>query len=29
MAIVKARLGGTMGRTAVIDAKLEEVIDIN
>jgi len=26
---VKARLGGTMGRTAVIDAKLEEVIDIN
>jgi hypothetical protein len=26
--IVKARLGGTMGRTAVIDANLEEVIDI-
>ncbi len=26
---VKARLGGTMGRTAVIDAKLEEIIDIN
>jgi hypothetical protein len=27
--IVKARLGGTMGRTAVIDAKLEDVIDIS
>ena len=27
--IVKARLGGTMGRTAVIDASLEEAIDIN
>ncbi len=27
--IVKARLGGTMGRTAVIDANLEGVIDIN
>ncbi len=27
--IVKARLGGTMGRTAVIDAKLEKIIDIN
>jgi hypothetical protein len=26
--IVKARLGGTMGRTAVIDANLEGVIDI-
>ncbi len=26
---VKARLGGTMGRTAVIDASLEEAIDIN
>lgn len=26
---VKARLGGTMGRTAVIDAELEEIIDIN
>ena len=26
---VKARLGGTMGRTAVIDAKLEDIIDIN
>jgi hypothetical protein len=26
---VKARLGGTMGRTAVIDANLEEDIDIN
>ena len=26
---VKARLGGTMGRTAVIDANLEGVIDIN
>ncbi len=26
---VKARLGGTMGRTAVIDAKLEDVIDIS
>lgn len=25
---VKARLGGTMGRTAVIDARLEDVIDI-
>ena len=25
---VKARLGGTMGRTAVIDASLENVIDI-
>jgi len=27
--MVKARLGGTMGRTAVIDAKLEDVIDIS
>jgi hypothetical protein len=27
--IVKARLGGTMGRTAVIDAELEDVIDIS
>ncbi len=27
--IVKARLGGTMGRTAVIDARLESSIDIN
>lgn len=26
---VKARLGGTMGRTAVHDAKLEEIIDIS
>ena len=26
---VEARLGGTMGRTAVIDAKLEDIIDIN
>ena len=26
---VSARLGGTMGRTAVIDANLEEVIDIS
>ena len=26
---VKARLGGTMGRTAVIDANLENVIDIS
>lgn len=26
---VKARLGGTMGRTAVIDAELEETIDIS
>jgi hypothetical protein len=26
---VKARLGGTMGRTAVIDASLEDVIDIS
>ena len=26
---VKARLGGTMGRTAVIDANLEGIIDIN
>ena len=26
---VKARLGGTMGRTAVIDASLENVIDIS
>lgn len=26
---VKARLGGTMGRTAVIDAKLENTIDIS
>ena len=26
---VKARLGGTMGRTAVIDANLEGAIDIN
>ena len=26
---VKARLGGTMGRTAVIDAELEDVIDIS
>ena len=26
---VKARLGGTMGRTAVIDAGLENVIDIS
>jgi hypothetical protein len=26
---IKARLGGTMGRTAVIDAHLENVIDIN
>ncbi len=26
---VTARLGGTMGRTAVIDAEMEEVIDIN
>ena len=26
---VKARLGGTMGRTAVIDASLEKVIDIS
>ena len=25
---VSARLGGTMGRTAVIDASLEDVIDI-
>ena len=27
--IVKARLGGTMGRTAVIDANLEGIIDIS
>lgn len=27
--IVKARLGGTMGRTAVIDANLEKIIDIS
>ncbi len=27
--LVKARLGGTMGRTAVIDASLEGAIDIN
>lgn len=26
---IKARLGGTMGRTAVIDAHLENIIDIN
>ncbi len=26
---VTARLGGTMGRTAVIDAEMEKVIDIN
>ncbi|MBQ2666874.1 DUF2117 domain-containing protein [Methanobrevibacter sp.] len=26
---IKARLGGTMGRTAVIDASLEDVIDIS
>lgn len=26
---VHARLGGTMGRTAVIDAQLEDIIDIN
>ena len=26
---IKARLGGTMGRTAVLDAKLEDDIDIN
>ena len=26
---VSARLGGTMGRTAVIDASLEEIIDIS
>lgn len=26
---VKARLGGTMGRTAVIDAQLEKIIDIS
>ena len=26
---VSARLGGTMGRTAVIDANLENVIDIS
>ncbi|MDP1551567.1 MAG: DUF2117 domain-containing protein [Methanobacteriaceae archaeon] len=26
---VKARLGGTMGRTAVIDAKMEDLIDIS
>ena len=26
---LKARLGGTMGRTAVLDAKLESIIDIS
>ena len=26
---VKARLGGTMGRTAVLDAQLEGIIDIS
>ena len=26
---IKVRLGGTMGRTAVIDASLENVIDIS